>query len=150
MKIKIEIVEDLKEEEIIIKCRKVDHRIQDIQQKITETIKKPELVLYTEKEEYYIPLEDVCFFETSDNSVHAHTAGDSFKTKFRLYELEELLTGDFIRVSKSAIVNVKQILSLKRNLPSPSLIEFYNSHKQIYVSRFFYKSLKERLKEKRR
>jgi len=39
-------------------------------------------------------------------------------------------------------------LTINRNLASASLIQFYKSHKQVYVSRRYYKNLSERLTER--
>lgn len=67
----------------------------------------------------------------------------------KLFELEEILPRKFVRVSKSAIVNVKHIYSVERNITSASLICFAGTHKQLYASRSYYKLLKLRLGERR-
>lgn len=67
----------------------------------------------------------------------------------KLFELEEILPRKFVRVSKSAIVNVKHIYSVERNITSASLISFAGTHKQLYASRNYYKLLKLRLGERR-
>jgi DNA-binding LytR/AlgR family response regulator len=77
--------------------------------------------------------------------VFAHTAGDAFKVKHRLYELEEILPRVFVRVAKGTIVNTKQIYAINRNLTASSRISFPNTHKHIYVSRHYYKTLREKL-----
>ncbi|MCL1808672.1 MAG: LytTR family transcriptional regulator [Clostridiales bacterium] len=88
------------------------------------------------------------FFETSGENVYAHTAGDSFRIKFRLYELVEMLPGHFVRAAKSTIINIRHILSIDRNLASASLVQFHGSHKKVYVSRLYYQTLKCRLGER--
>ena len=93
-------------------------------------------------------LRDIMFFETSGETVCAHTADDIFKTEFKLYELQKILPAKFIRISKSAIVNTVHILSISRNITSSSLIKFHKSHKQVYVSRLYYKELKQKLSER--
>ena len=65
------------------------------------------------------------------------------------YELEDMLGSDFLRISKSAIVNLNRIYAIRRNLAASSEISFQGTHKQIYVSRAYIKVLKERLEEKR-
>ena len=77
-----------------------------------------------------------------------HTANDVFTIKYRLYELESSLPDSFIRISKSAIVNVAQIFALTLSL-SNVLIEFQDSHKQIYASRRYAKQLKDKLNQTR-
>lgn len=103
------------------------------------------ITFYKDNQEFYFPLEDVLFFETEGEHIHAHTANDAYRIKFRLYELEELLPKDFIRASKSSIVNVRKIYSIARNMTSSSLIRFAGSHKQVYVSRYYYAGLRARL-----
>ena len=149
MNIRIEILPDISEDEIIIRCRQVTGQIQKIQKLLTdESAAVPQLTFLKENKEYYFPLKNIAFFETSENNVYAHTRNDIFRIRLRLYELEELLPRSFVRISKSTIVNVHQILTINRNLASTSLIQFYKSHKQVYVSRRYYKSLSERMSER--
>ena len=149
MKIRIEITDSIEEDEVIIRCRELSPLINDVQKAITEkTSKIPKMVFYKEKEEYYFPLVNVLFFETDNDAVYAHTASDVFKTDFKLYELQKFLPDKFVRISKSTIVNTVYILSISRNLASSSLIKFHKSHKQIYVSRLYYKDLKQKLSER--
>ncbi|HOJ48802.1 MAG TPA: LytTR family DNA-binding domain-containing protein [Bacillota bacterium] len=149
MKIRIETVEGLQEDEVIIRCGRVDDTIQRIHNFIKEqSLLKTGFTFYKQNQEYYFPVEEVLFFETDDERVYAHTADDAFLMKYRLYELEEILPRCFIRVSKSTIVNTRKIYSIERNLTSSSLIKFADSHKHVYVSRHYYKQLKERMDER--
>ena len=146
MKIRIEIENNLNEEEIVIRCRELNRMVQDIQTVISEKISNiPNVVFYKDKEEYFFQLSEILFFETDNDMVYAHTASDIYRTDYKLYELLKFLPYEFVRISKSAIVNTMHILSISRNLASSSLIRFYKSHKQIYVSRLYYKDLKEKL-----
>ena len=72
-----------------------------------------------------------------------------YQVKYKLYELEELLPRFFMRVSKSAILNTNHIYSINRNLTASSVVAFLNTHKQVYVSRYYYKPLISKLEEKR-
>jgi len=150
MKVKIEIEEDLSENEVIIKCSKLNDNIQKIKQMLSEvTFNDINLSFYKNDEECYISLNDILFFETNNNCLEAHTSKDVYKIKYRLYELEEILSKEFIRVSKSAIINLRNVFSISHGLSSSSLVKFYNSHKQVYVSRHYYKYLRVILKERR-
>ncbi|MCL2436901.1 MAG: LytTR family transcriptional regulator [Clostridiales bacterium] len=150
MKIVIETIENLTDDEIIIRCKKPTKAIQRIYQMIADEMSlTPNLVFYKENEEYYFPLQDVLFFETSGDNVYAHTADDAFRIKFRLYELEEMLPRYFVRVAKSTIINIKHVLSINRNLTSSSLVQFRDSHKKVYVSRLYYQTLAQKLNERR-
>ena len=147
MKIRIEIDENLEEDEVTIKCKEINQTIKRVQQSISSANLIPKLIFYKNDTEYYLNINDILFFETSENSVEAHTEKD--KIKYRLYELEEMLPNNFVRVSKSTILNVNQIYSINRNLTSSSLVQFYKSYKQVYVSRNYNKILKQRLEERR-
>ncbi len=151
MKVRIEMEENLQEEEVVIRCAKMDERILRIQAAVMEHAgRQQHIALKKGDTEYYLPLEEILFFETENKTVFAHTRDKMLETEYKLYELEELLPGSFMRISKSAIVNLEPIYSITRNLTASSVVEFAHSHKQIYVSRNYYKPLVERLAEKRK
>lgn len=150
MKVKIEIDQTRKENEVIIKCKELDKDIQKIYDTIMGELKEPKhLVLKKDHTDYYLSLDEIVFFETSDNCISAHTINDIYLTAYKLYELEELLPGYFMRISKSTILNINHIYSITRNLTASSMVAFNGTHKQVYVSRHYYKVLKSRLNEKR-
>lgn len=94
---------------------------------------------------YYLGLDEVLFFDTSQKQVYAHTKNDIYKTDKKLYQLEEILPMSFMRVSKATIVNTKKIRSITHNITSSSLVEFAGTVKETYVSRQYYKSLVEKI-----
>ena len=97
---------------------------------------------------YSLALKDILFFETNDRNVYAHTTNNAFLIHYRLYELEENLPDNFLRISKSSILNVDEILSLSRSVTG-NLVEFKNTYKQVYVSRRFLHELKDKLKQRK-
>lgn len=152
MKIRIELEENLSEDEVVIRCRTLTDEIGQIQNAIASvTSQKQNFILYKEDTEFYVAFEDILFFETESNGLNAHTREDVYQAKYRLYELEELLPSYFLRVSKSSIVNVREIFSIqKSNLSTTSVAAFENSHKQVYVSRHYAKALREKIMEVRK
>ena len=149
LKIRIEMSEDV-QEEVVIRCREITPEIIRLQQLLSgNSDRSNQFLVYKGDTEYYLNVNDIIFFETEGNAVMAHTRDDVYETRRKLYELEELLGGRFQRISKSAIVNVDKVYSIKRNVTSSSAIEFQGTHKQIYVSRAYYKILREKLEEKR-
>lgn len=150
MKLKLEMMPEMEETEVVIKCANIDSDILRLQQVIDEFMHgKNSFVFFKEDTEFYFSVEEVLFFETEGNKVNAHTADDVYTVKYKLFELEELLPGHFVRISKSGIVNANKIYSIQRNITSSSAIEFQGSHKQVFVSRSYYKILKNKLEEKR-
>lgn len=149
MKIHIEIINDLKEEELIIRCPRVDETIEKIHKyALEQSTLKSKIIFYKKNQEFYFPLEEVLFFETEGERIYAHTVNDAYSVKFRLYELESILPRYFVRAAKSAIVNIMQVYSINRNLTASSLISFTNSHKHVYVSRSYYREFKRLLEER--
>lgn len=149
MKIRIETDENLKENEVVIRCRSIDEEVLAVEKAVMQSNANAGIIFYKENYEYYFPVNNILFFETSQGWVDAHTENNIFKVKYKLYELEQILPHDFIRISKSAIVNIKRIYSLERNITSAACIKFTNTHKQIFASRNYYKNLKKRLEERR-
>lgn len=147
MKIHIEIDEALQEEEVIVRCPRLSARVKQLQEALSQISPVDKFPLYKKDTEYYIPLAEILFFETGIHGVEAHTVDDIFETRHRLYELEELLPGSFMRISKSAILNTRKVYAVTRNLTAASAIEFQRTHKQVYVSRSYYKPLKTKLEE---
>ena len=146
MKIRVEVEPDLKDTEVVIRCNEVNETVIQLQNLINQAEKeKKRIVFYKDDTEFFIPLSNVLFFETSGEQVWAHTADDEFLVKYKLYELENMLPEMFMRVSKSTILNTTKIYSILRNLTAASKIEFYKSKKTVFVSRFYYKELKNKL-----
>ena len=149
MKIRVEIDPEMFEEEVIIRCRELDENISQIQRAIADvTNRKQRFAFYKGEKEFYFTLSDILFFETEESGICAHTGTDIYNVKYKLYELEEMLPKCFLRVSKSTILNTNQIYSLDWNLTSSSTVSFRNTHKQVYVSRRYSKTLKNCLEDK--
>lgn len=150
MKIRIEIEENLTEDEVIIHCSDLTEEVAKIQKAVSEVINASQkFVFYKGATEYYLALDEILFFETDENGISAHTKDDIYQTKYKLYELEDILPGFFMRVSKSSILNTNHIYSINRNLTASSVVAFAGTHKQVFVSRYYYKPLISKLEEKR-
>lgn len=145
MKVKIEINPELKDSEIIITAPEATTEIQRLRQIIEQQSQGLKtLPAYQGDTEYYVDVSDILFFETSERQVYAHTVEQIYMVHQRLYELEGVLPANFVRISKAGIVNVQQILALTKSL-SNCLVQFQNTHKEIYASRRYYKTLQEQL-----
>ncbi|MFC6176658.1 LytTR family DNA-binding domain-containing protein [Companilactobacillus huachuanensis] len=149
MKIKLDISPDYQEKEIVIKAAQKDDEVQQILDGLKDIEERfNHLNGYLDETVYSLAIKDILFFETNDRNVYAHTTNNAFLTHYRLYELEENLPDNFLRVSKSTILNVDEILSLSRSVTG-NLVQFKNTYKQIYVSRRFLHDLKDKLKQRK-
>jgi DNA-binding LytR/AlgR family response regulator len=151
VKIVIEIVDTLTEDEVVIRCCSVNETVQNIQKYVLEQSSPgTKIIFYKQNQEFFFPLDDVLFFETEGENIYAHTADDAYQIKYRLYELEQILPRHFVRAAKSTIVNITRVYSITRNLTTSSPVNFTGSHKHVYVSRHYYQQLRERLNERSR
>ncbi len=146
LKVKIEIDESVRECEVTIKCAQVDENVLKIQKLLSaeSSVAEP-IIFYKNDTEFFLPLKDILFFETDDGTIWAHTVTDEFEVRYKLYELEERLPSQFLRISKSTILNSHLVYSITKNLTGASKIEFQGTKKIVYCSRNYYKDLKNRL-----
>lgn len=149
MKIRVDVSSDYTDKEIIIKAPKEDEELEELVKEI-EKIKNEfsQINGYIDETVYSLNLKEILFFETNDRNVYAHKAKQSFLIHYRLYELEDKLPDNFLRVSKSSILNLDEILSLSRSVTG-NLVQFKDTYKTIYVSRRFLKELKNRLNQRK-
>lgn len=148
MKVRIELDPQMDEPEMIIRAPRLTEEVARLQQLILEQKMMP-LTFYKDRSEYFVDVSEILFFETDGEKIYGHTREEAYEVRQKLYELEEILPISFCRISKSTIVNAKQIYSIEKSFSGTSTVNFYQTHKQVHVSRHYYQLLKERLKEMR-
>ena len=147
MKIRIEPSET---EEIVIRCREPNKKIYDLRAAIEDALRgENELRLLSGATEHFISKTDILFFESSEGKVYAHTAKGMYVAPHKLFELESLLPPSFVRISKSAIVNIHQISAMKREVVGNGELSFRGCEKKTYFSRAYYKLLQYKIEEMR-
>ena len=112
MKVTVEERPGLEQTEVSIRCPRLDAQIT----RLIELLRLSDARLTGEKDGETCILDgaDVLYIDTVDRGTFLYTAGGVYQTRLRLYELEEQLAAwDFIRVSKSAIVNFSRVRSLR-------------------------------------
>lgn len=148
MKVSIELDPQMDEPEMIIRAPRLTEDVARLQQLILEQ-KMTLLTFYKDRSEYFVDVSEILFFETDGEKIYGHTKEEAYEVRQKLYELEEILPIAFCRISKSTIVNTKQIYAIEKSFSGTSTVNFYQTHKQVHVSRHYYQLLKERLKEMR-
>lgn len=94
MKVKIEIEEGLEEEEVIIRCASLNDSVVGLQNYLSKQNNgKRCLTLSSGETDFYVPIEEIYFFETEGRELRAHTADKIFTCNYKLYELEQVLPG---------------------------------------------------------
>lgn len=130
----IQIIEHIKEKlQVVIKCQQIDDEIMRLKYHIEMFDKK--LQAKREKEWCFVNLLDVLYFESVDNRTFLYTKDDVMEIKQRLYELEIILSNkDFIRTSKSQIININKVKSLRPEINRTILATMCNGE-QLFISR---------------
>ncbi|MBX4271616.1 LytTR family DNA-binding domain-containing protein [Clostridium estertheticum] len=143
MKISIEEIDKNKQEEIIIKCHKLDDEVLQILKQLQTN--NDVLIGYDGEIIHRIRRENIFYFEAVDNKVFVYCKEKVFESKQKLYELEEIFEfRNFFRASKSTIVNISKISSVQPSLSGRFEATLDNGEKVI-ISRQYVSVLKKRL-----
>lgn len=143
MKITIQENSNAQETEIIIVCKELTSELNEVISNIA--LSTHTIAGNSDGEIYFVPLKDIYYFEAVENKVFFYTKDRTFESSFKLYQIEENLQNiSFARVSKSAIVNLKKIKSIRPNENS-RLIATLLSNEKIMVSRSFVPEIKKKL-----
>jgi DNA-binding LytR/AlgR family response regulator len=143
MKITILAPEPGQEDEIIIRCHQLDDKLMDVIYSLKVSANK--IAAFSEEGITMLLPKDVFYFESVDNKVFAYCEKQVYEVRKKLYELESDLSGtDFLRISKSVIVDLSKV----RNL-SPSfngrLEALLRNGEKIIISRQYVPALKKKL-----
>lgn len=143
MKVTIEEIEGLKETEINIKCKNITPELLELINDFK--CKEQRIIGMDNNESFFIEPKDIFYIDTVDDKVFAYTKEKLYTLNFKLYELEEILpTRDFFRVSKSTIINIGHIISLK-TLFNGKIQATMKSGEFIIISRAYATLFKEKL-----
>lgn len=143
MKITIEAPKPGQEDEIIVRCETLDERLMNLIYSLKSDQDK--LTGYVEDKIVKLMPRDIYYFESVDNKVFAYTAKGTYEVRKKLYEIEsEYAYTDFLRISKSIIVNVAKIAYLKPIFNGRFEAKLKNEEK-IIISRQYVLELKKKL-----
>ena len=148
MKVRIELDPQMDEPEMIIRAPRLTEEVARLQQLILEQKMTP-LTFYKDRSEYFVDVSEILFFETEGSKIYAHTQKEAYEVRLKLYELESILPRYFSRVSKSTIANIRQVYSVDKSFSGTGTISFYQTHKEVHVSRHYQSLLKENLRNMR-
>ena len=97
--------------------------------------------------QYEIPIVNLYYVEAVDNKVFLYSAKQVYETRQKLYEIEHLLEEkQFLRVSKSMIVNLMKIKAIKPAL-NGRFIAVLQNDEEVIISRKYVSALKKKFKE---
>ena len=129
------------EEEVVIYSHKRNSLVEQIESLVNS--QEIEITGYKEQETVKLDLSEIFCFICEENKIYALTEKERFKIKLRLYQLEEKLPRNFVKLNQSCIGNVKKIQRFNASFGGSLSVEFKNGYKD-YVSRRQLKIVKER------
>ena len=98
---------------------------------------------------YEVAVSDILYIETVDNKSFVYTQKNVYETKQKLYELEEMLKEKrFLRISKSMLLNLMKVSSIKPALNSGFTAELI-SGEQVVITRKYVADLQKALKREK-
>ena len=96
-------------------------------------------------QQFFLDVNDICFIESMGHDIFIHTSDGTYNSGDRLKALEQVLPADrFLRVSNSAIVNLKKIKRIESSLLQKFILHMTNGSK-VDVTRSYYYIFRERI-----
>ncbi len=131
-------------EQVEVRCHEVTEEVREIVTFIKT--RQGQLTGVQEGKQYEVPVMDICYIEAVDEKVFLYTLKQVYETRQRLYELEDLLKEKyFLRVSKSLLLNLMKVQSIKPAL-NGRFTAVLKSGEEIIISRKYVPELKRALK----
>lgn len=144
MEIRILKIAKNQSEQLEIRCHEMSDEVKEIVTFVKS--RQGQLTGVIEGKQYEIPVIDVYYIEAVDNKVFLYCSRQVYETKQKLYELEEILKEKyFLRVSKSLLLNLMKVKSIKPAF-NGRFTAILQSGEEIMISRKYVPELKEALK----
>lgn len=143
LKIYLTINDDLDDTEIHIHAKQYNEQIEQLM----KLLQKPQTTIidgYLQQEIHLIKITDIFSIYAEGAKIYIQTDDHEYEAKHKLYELEEKLAADFVRVNKSTLVNSSKIVSIQMGKIGTTQLLLENET-TIPVSRSYLKGLKHHL-----
>lgn len=142
MKVKVAFIEKKEEEHVLFT---IHQHTPTIEQAIQLLKEEHFLIGEIEKQIHKLPFSSILYIEVVDKKSFIYTKRDVYQTNDRLYQLEEKVKDtQFIRTSKSMLLNIDQIVAISPLL-SGRFEATLNNQERVEISRKYVPSLKKRL-----
>ncbi|MGV2928462.1 LytTR family DNA-binding domain-containing protein [Macrococcus capreoli] len=144
MKIEIKIDANA-EEKIIVSAKQMTSDLSEFLKDAEKRFNRPKLNGRLDEKVYLIDLDKIAQFVVVNKQVNAITLNNTaLRLDQRLYQIEEVVASNFVRISKSEMINLDYIDYLK--LEPNGLVQLaMKNGNTTYASRRYLKTIKERL-----
>ena len=143
MKIEIVVDEKATDLNISVTCKQLTPDVERILTMLR--MMNHQLMAKKNEETFLLDIAQIIYIESVDRKCFVYTSDEIYETDLRLYELEKQLEGyGFFRVSKSFLIHLQKVQSLKAEINRKIRITMSNGE-QIIASRQYAEELKKRL-----
>lgn len=142
MKLELNIDEKVKETLVVVSANKIDKEVQNLINYIEYS--SDYLIGIVEDKASIIDIGEIIRVYIEDRKTFVVTLKDTYVVKKKLYEVENMVTRNFIKISQSEIANIKFIKNLDFSNTGTIVIKYKNSDIS-YVSRRMIKEFKLKL-----
>ncbi len=142
MKVLIEKVDSKDEEQALIKACEITGEIKNAAELLEGD--SGSLPVTLEGRVYLVKHSAIYYIESVDKKTFVYTKDSCYESKYRLYELETILLGMFLRCSKATILNLKKVRSVESEMSGRMIATLLNGE-SIVISRGYVKEVKGRL-----
>ncbi|HFI0457038.1 TPA: LytTR family DNA-binding domain-containing protein [Streptococcus suis] len=145
MKVKLAISPEILEDLVTIEAQAMSEQITQLVAYVQNIDKQTSRLAVKKGEQVYLLEHDeIVRLYLEDKVLQVETVGDSFTSNLRLYQVKEELPDNFLQISQSEIIHIKQLDHLK--LTANGLVKLVMKNGSVtYSSRRYLKSIKERL-----
>lgn len=144
MKVEIIIDESIEETNVKIYSSKYSKEVENIRDALSETL-LDKIVAFQSKEVFILSFDEIIRIYAQDKSVYIKTKDNTYTTRLTIYEFESKADRrNFIRISRSEIVNLDYVKRLDLSFTGTIAIELANGDVS-YVSRRKLKEFKKAL-----
>lgn len=142
MKLELNIDEKVKETLVVVSANKIGKEVQNLINYIEYSSEY--LVGIVEDKASIIDIGEIIRVYIEDRKTFVVTLKDTYVVKKKLYEVENMVTRNFVKISQSEIANIKFIKNLDFSNTGTIVIKYKNSDIS-YVSRRMIKEFKLKL-----
>lgn len=137
MRINTNISSEFKETSITINAPELSSEVQNLIASISNiNITPNQIVASKDNEIYFIDLEKVICFFSKEKCNYVKTQEGTYKIKYKLYELEDMFKlKDFIRISNSCIINIKQVKCFDTSILGTVLVKLKDNTQETVSKR---------------
>ena len=142
IKLELNIDEKVKETLVVVSANKIDKEVQNLINYIEYSSEY--LIGIVEDKASIIDIDEIIRVYIEDRKTFVVTLKDAYVVKKKLYEVENMVTRNFVKISQSEIANIKFIKNLDFSNTGTIVIKYKNSDIS-YVSRRMIKEFKLKL-----